>query len=281
MRNVKKSNGKAVLVDITKCTGCEKCVEACVENNNLDPVLPVTNSKEDGLSGDRFTAIVQLSEDSFAKKSCLHCIDPGCVNACIAGAIRKTDLGPVVYDPELCIGCRYCMLACPVGIPRYEWDAALPYIRKCDMCYDRLQDGKIPACVDACPHGVLSFGDRDVLLRNAKKTITADPDRYLQHVYGEHEFGGTSVIYITDVNLDKLGWTTKMQDRAVSDYTWPIISKTPILGGGVMMLLSGTFFIINRRMKMENENLQKQMLLNENKSSDNGKKHDNGVTESE
>jgi len=274
MKNEKQRNGKAILIDITKCTGCEKCVDACVEYNKLSPVLPVSNKKEDGLSGNRLTAIVQLTEDRFAKKSCLHCIDPGCVSACIAGAIKKTELGAVVYDPDICIGCRYCMLACPVGIPRYEWDKTLPYVKKCDMCYNRLLEGKQPVCVEACPNGVLTFGDRFELLKKAKETIKANPDKYIKHIYGEYEFGGTSVMYITDLKLGKLGWTTKMQDRSISDYTWPIISKTPFLGGGVLVFLSGMFFIINRRMKFENEHHEENSLKKQKEFSDEGKKSD-------
>ena len=272
MFSSKKINGKAILVDITRCTGCEQCVDACVEDNHLDPALPVATAKNDGLSGNRFTAIVQVGPERFAKKSCLHCVDPGCVNACIAGAIKKTDLGPVVYDPDVCIGCRYCMLACPVGIPRYEWDKTLPYIRKCDMCYDRLEEGKVPACVEACPNDVLTFGNRDDLIKEAKRRISQQPDTYLQHVYGEHEFGGTNVLYISDVKLDKLGWTAKMEDRSITDYTWPVISKTPFVGGGMAAFLTGAFFIINRRMKFENERAEQTMSDPGNEPSGNGKK---------
>ncbi len=266
------NNGKGILIDITRCTGCGKCVNACVEDNKLGPVLPVKNAKKDGLSGNRFTSVIRLTEDRFAKKSCFHCIDPGCVNACIAGAIKKTDEGPVVYDPDICIGCRYCMLACPAGIPRYEWDAVLPYIKKCDMCYDRLQKNKIPACVEACPNGVLTFGSRSGLLKKAKKIIGENQCKYLNHIYGEKEFGGTSVLYITDVNVDALGFSTGMAERSVSDYTWPVISKTPFVGGGVMAMLSGVFFIVNRRIKIQNENLTKQADFSKDKQSGNGKK---------
>jgi len=262
MNNI-SNKSKAILIDITKCTGCEKCVEACDSDNDLNPVIPMTNAKEDGLSGNRFTSIVQLNWNHFAKKSCLHCADPGCVSACIAGAIEKTDLGPVVYDPDKCIGCRYCMLSCPVGIPRYEWDKTIPYIRKCDMCYDRLIEGKQPACVEACPNGVLTFGNRSDLLKQAKKTIKQNPEIYLDIVYGEYDFGGTSVLYISDKKLDKLGFETKMSSLAISDYTWPIISKTPILGFSVALLLTGTNFIINRRIKLQKEKYSE--LTDENK----------------
>ncbi len=272
MMNNTDANSKAILVDITKCTGCEKCVDACIEDNNLDPKLPVKNAKNDDLSGNRFTSLVQLTEDRFVKKNCLHCLDPGCVNACIAGALKKTDEGPVVYDPDQCIGCRYCMLACPAGIPRYEWDKAVPYVRKCDMCYDRVIKGKNPACVEACPNNALTFGNRKELLKQAKKTISENLDKYIDHVYGEHEFAGTSVLYISDIKLDEFGWKTKMGSRSITDYTWPIISKTPILGGGVAAFLTGTMFIINRRMKIANEKASQVILNNKEQISENGEK---------
>lgn len=251
------SHSKAILIDVTKCTGCEKCVEACVADNQLKPVLPVPYLKKDGISENRFTSIVQLNSKRFAKKACLHCIDAGCVDACIAGALQKTEIGPVIYDPGKCIGCRYCMLACPVGIPRYEWDKTIPYVRKCDMCYDRILEGKKPACVEACPNGVLSYGTRLELLSVAREKIKKNPDKYLNHIYGEHEFGGTSVIYITDTRLDKLGFAAIMSDLSISEITWPLISKTPLLGLSVAALLTGTHFIINRRIKLQRENKSK------------------------
>jgi len=263
MKNTDVRDVKAILIDVTKCTGCEKCVEACVNENKLDPVIPISTTKEDGLSGNRFTSIVQLKWNRFAKKACLHCVDPGCVNACIAGAIKKTDLGPVIYDPDKCIGCRYCMLACPIGIPRYEWDKTIPYISKCDMCYDRLLDGQEPACVQACPNGVLTFGNRAELIGIARENIKNNSEKYLNHNYGEEEFGGTSVIYITDTELEKLGLKTEIGNLSIADFTWPIISKTPILGFSVAALLTGTHFIINRRIKLQNEKLLEKTFENE------------------
>jgi len=260
MKRIDGSNSKAILIDITKCTGCEKCVEACVNENKLGSINPFSTIKEDGLSGNRFTGIVRLKWNRFAKKSCMHCIEPGCVDACIAGAIKKTELGPVVYDPDLCIGCRYCMLACPVGIPRYEWDKSIPYIRKCDMCYDRLLDGKEPACAEACPNGVITFGERSELIKTAREKINSQPEKYLNHIYGEEEFGGTSVIYITDTELDKLGLQTKIGSHSIADFTWPIISKTPVLGFTVAALLTGTHFIINRRIKLQNKKLLEESI---------------------
>ena len=183
----------------------------------------------------------------------MHCLEPGCVDACPVGAIRKTPAGAVVYDRSKCMGCRYCMLACPLGVPRYEWEKKLPYMRKCDMCFDRLREGRVPACVEACPNGACVAGERDELLRLAKGRVAGGRSPYLPHVYGEHELGGTSVLYISDVPLERFGWPETVGSRTVSSYTWPVISKTPWVAGGVAAFLAGTFFIIRRRMQLQGE----------------------------
>jgi formate dehydrogenase iron-sulfur subunit len=263
---------KSILIDVTKCVGCEECVEACSDTKNLGKEIHFEREKKDGLSSRRLTSVIQLSENRFAKKSCLHCIDPGCVTACLCGGMEKTESGAVIYNEDKCIGCRYCMLGCPIGIPRYEWDKLLPYVKKCDMCYDRQKEGKIPACVEACPHEALVFGERDELITKARNTIRANPDRYLQHIYGEKEFGGTSVMYITDTELDAIGWESELGDRKISSITWPVMSKTPFVGGSVALFLTGTFFIINRRMKMENQELRKKNLETSESKSQEGEK---------
>ena len=243
----------AILIDITKCTGCEKCVEACNKSNNNEKEIRFPKLSDEGLSARRFTSLVKLSSDHFAKKQCFHCMKPACEEACLVGAIKKTELGPVVYDASKCIGCRYCMLACPVGIPKYEWDKQIPYMKKCNMCYERQVEGKTPACVEACPQKAAMFGNYSDLLDKAKQTISQNPDKYINHVYGEKELGGTSVLYISDVPLDALGFPEKVGDRSIHSYTWPVLSKTPILAAGVCSFLSGTLWIVNRRMKLQSK----------------------------
>jgi formate dehydrogenase iron-sulfur subunit len=149
------------------------------------------------------------------------------------------------------MGCRYCMLACPVGIPRYEWEAALPYMQKCDLCHERVTQGQIPICVGACKHGALAFGDRDRLLQAARAKVRQQPDRYLPHVYGDQELGGTSVLYITSEPLEALGWSSEVGQRTMASFTWPVISKTPWVAAGVAGFLVGAHFIIKRRMEIE------------------------------
>lgn len=249
---------KAMLIDITKCSGCEQCIAACKKSNSLEPELPIARHSKDGLSSRKLTSIVQVEENRFAKKMCLHCLQPACVDACLVGAMQKTQEGAVIYDASKCIGCRYCMLACPVGIPRYEWDKKLPYVKKCEMCFSRQQDGKTPACVAACPTGACTFGERDQLIAQAKETIAQNPGKYINHIYGEKELGGTCVLYITDTPLKTLGWPENVGDRAINSYTWPILSKTPMLAGSVFAFLSSTCFIINRRMKIQAEKQKQQ-----------------------
>jgi formate dehydrogenase iron-sulfur subunit len=245
---------KAILIDVTRCTGCERCVEACKKEHDLEPEIPARKLSPDGLSSRRLVTILRLEEAKrFVKKQCVHCQQPGCVDACLVGAITKTAAGPVIYDPSKCIGCRYCMLACPLDVPRYEWEKALPYMKKCDMCADRLAAGKPPACVEVCPNEACVLGERDELVREARNRITRAPDRYLPHVYGEKELGGTAVLYISDTPLDVLGWPANVGRRSMASFTWPVMSKTPWLAAGVATLLVGTHAIIRRRMRLEAE----------------------------
>ncbi|HKJ92948.1 MAG TPA: 4Fe-4S dicluster domain-containing protein, partial [Longimicrobiales bacterium] len=154
----------AILVDTTRCVGCEECVVACKKENDLGPdELRPGQLSVDSLSSTRFTTVLRRPGNHFVKQQCRHCLEPACVSACLVGAMQKTPEGPVIYDSELCMGCRYCMVACPYGVPRYEWDEAVPHVRKCTLCYPRLKEGKEPACVEACPHDALLFGPRTAL----------------------------------------------------------------------------------------------------------------------
>lgn len=244
----------AILVDVTRCTGCERCVTACVAANELDPRLAERDRTvaRDGLSANRLLHIAQVADGRFARRSCLHCVEPSCVSACLVGGMTKTPEGPVVYDPDKCIGCRYCMLACPFHIPRYEWDEKLPFVTKCMMCVGRLQDGGVPACVEACPHDVLTFGEREELLRQARTRLHRQPALYQNHIWGEHEFGGTSVLYISDVDLCALGWP-EQPTTPIPALTEPLIHSTPFIGLTVAAGLLGVNWVVKRRMKLAEE----------------------------
>jgi Fe-S-cluster-containing dehydrogenase component len=159
------------------------------------------------INSDNLTVIHLAKADNgqwtFVKKQCLHCNDPSCVSVCPVDAFTKRDDGVVSYDKDKCIGCRYCQVACPFDAPTFEYDEALPVIRKCDFCKDiRLAKGKEPFCADACPRGAIKFGKRGELLKEAKQRIKNNPDRYNDHVYGETEIGGTSVLVLAPKGID-------------------------------------------------------------------------------
>jgi formate dehydrogenase iron-sulfur subunit len=241
-----------VLVDVTHCVGCNKCVDACVTANGLgEAVHHIPQQASDGLSAQRWLAIVESPEGGFVRKSCRHCLDAACVSVCPVGAMTQTPEGVVLYDGEKCMGCRYCMMACPFGIPRYEWDSPAPLVRKCTLCYERLVEEKIPACVEACPEQVLTFGERSELLTLAHERLKQVPNDYLQKVYGEFEVGGTALMYISNVSLDFLGFSGAPIEDAYPELTWEWLSKVPAITVGAAGLMTGLFWIIGRRMQAE------------------------------
>jgi formate dehydrogenase iron-sulfur subunit len=245
----------AILTDTTRCTGCEKCVVACKQENGLEERDHRWRGQQtvDGLSSTRFCAVLRQPNDRFVRQQCRHCRHPACVSACLVGAMQKSPEGPVIYDQSLCMGCRYCLVACPYGIPRYDWDRAVPLVRKCTMCYERLMKNKdaVPACVEACPEKATIFGDRNDLLKEAHDRLDTNPGKYVPQVYGEHEVGGTSVLYISDAPLDFLP-DLDDDDRygPLPDRTWASLRNVPpiILGMGGLML--GIHWIIGRRMRV-------------------------------
>lgn len=255
----------AILTDLSKCIGCGACALACEEINGLPP-----QEKPTKLSHDAWTALESRGGVN-VRRQCMHCLDPACVSVCPVTALQKTKEGPVIYDETRCIGCRYCMLACPFGVPTYEWEKPLPRVQKCIMCYDkRVKQGMQPACTAACPTGATIFGDRDDLIREAQRRIEKSPQRYVDHIYGVKEAGGTSVLYISPVPFAELGFKTHVQDTSYPKLTWAVLSKIPSIVsiGGVLMI--GIHWVINRRMtvpKVESAGL---------KTSDSDRSHRNG-----
>ena len=210
--NIISEDRMGVLVDTTVCIGCRKCEWACkgahdidagsFEDYNHDEVFE-TNRRPDFENRTVVNKYIEEDDKSrTVKLQCMHCDHPACVSACIVGAISKVENGSVIWDTDLCIGCRYCMVACPFQIPTFEYHKALdPQIVKCDFCIDRTNDGKLPACVEICPVEALTYGTREELIIEAKKRISNNPDKYYNHVYGEYEVGGTSWLYLADKNL--------------------------------------------------------------------------------
>jgi len=251
----------AILTDTTLCTGCETCVHACKETYELGRDRAWRwKTNVDDLSSTRFTTIITRPGSRHIRQQCRHCKEPACVSACLVGALQKTDIGPVIYDEHRCMGCRYCMVACPYGIPRYKWESPVPYVRKCILCYDRIKQGLQPACTEACPYGATIFGTRAEMLAEARRRIKANPGKYYPkdapRIYGEHEVGGTAVLYISDISLDFLGWQPDLGTEPVPALTWGALSKVPPIAFGVAAVMSGIYWVIGRRIRLQAEAAQ-------------------------
>jgi Fe-S-cluster-containing dehydrogenase component len=201
-----------LLYDTTLCIGCRACVVACTEANNLTPDTAWSDGKwqtPPDLNANTKTLIKLYSEggqQSFVKQQCMHCLDPACANACMLGALKKGQFGIVSYDATYCVGCRYCETACPFNVPKFEWANALtPKIVKCELCRHRLAVGLEPACTEVCPRQAVIFGKRSDLLAEAHRRLAEHPDRYVPHVYGETEAGGTQCLYLSHVAFEQIG----------------------------------------------------------------------------
>ncbi len=250
------TNPFGCLVDVTRCIGCRKCEMACNQVNHLpEPKTrfddqSVLNTKRRPINT-AYTVVNSYSTGkldtqskpvpSFVKIQCMHCQDPACVSACITGALSKLENGTVRYDVSRCIGCRYCMVACPFEIPAYDYhDPLTPQVRKCTFCLDRLEQGKPPGCASICPTEAITFGRRDTLLDVARKRIAESPARYVDHIYGEHEAGGTSWLYIAGQPFDRLGFLdvpdsplpqrTESIQHALFSYLWSPAVLFGVLG---------------------------------------------------
>jgi formate dehydrogenase iron-sulfur subunit len=237
---------KAILFDAVLCVGCEACVDGCVEANGLPA------KAEPGLHADRFTSLEDLGDDVYLRKMCMHCVDPSCASACPVGALKKTADGPVVYEYEKCIGCRYCMIACPFKVPTYEWASRMPHVRKCHMCSDRVAAGLQTACAEACPAEATMFGDRAEMIALAWKRIAEDPDSYAQRVYGLTEAGGTCVLVIGSQEFMDTAFDPRVPHESLPEKTWVVLSQIPTAVGVAGTTLLGLHWIIRRRMKLMN-----------------------------
>lgn len=276
-----KSN--ATLIDTTMCIGCRSCQATCKQWNDLEGVK--TELPDDGLglqnpkllSAKTYTVVTFSEIDDeqapsgmryiASKRGCMHCLEPACASACPVTAFHKTENGSVGYDSDKCLGCRYCMWACPFGAPTADWDSLAPKIHKCTGCSDRAAEmapaerngeklsaedaqgflaahGR-PACVNQCPTGALKYGDRDELLAEAHQRIADNPKKYVDHIYGEKEAGGTGVLYLASVPFEQLGFPQ------VGEHSYPgrsvtALSAVPpaVLGMGALL---GSVYAFNKR----------------------------------
>lgn len=240
-----------VLVDTTVCIGCRRCEWACKTAHDMEtPPLESYDSKEVFEKSRRpdhtaLTVVNRYNENKNqinVKVQCMHCDEPACVSACIVGAFSKKENGSVVWDESKCIGCRYCMVACPFQVPAFEFEKAIePKIMKCDFCAPRTAEGKLPACVEICPMEALVYGKRSHLIEVARERIRLYPGGYVNHIFGENEVGGTSWMYLSSVSFQKLDFpklgnnpapgVSEAIQHGVFAYFIPPVSLYAILGG--------------------------------------------------
>jgi Fe-S-cluster-containing dehydrogenase component len=246
-------DGPAVLVDTTRCVGCRACEAACAEKNGLPPP-PASDEAFEArrdMTTTSFTVVNRAAgpdgQPRYAKKQCMHCLSPACASACPVRALDKQPEGPVTYDPSRCMGCRYCMVACPFEVPRYEYQSRTPRVRKCGFCADRQLAGLAPACASVCPSGALTFGRRSELLDEAKRRIYTRPGRYARHVYGEHEAGGTSWLYLADVAFAELALADGVPERAYPELVSGALGAPPMVMTLWPPLLMGLYAFTRRR----------------------------------
>jgi formate dehydrogenase iron-sulfur subunit len=276
---------RATLIDITNCIGCRACQVACKqwneregEETELEAELGFQNPAT--LSAKTYTLIAFHEmenpqkpggvESAFVMQRCLHCLEPACASACPTTALYRQADGPVTYDVDKCIGCRYCMLACPWDVPTAEWNSLAPKISKCTHCADRADqpvpiafNGKslpedagmrfteriaTPACVKACPADALRYGTRDEMLALAHKRISNRPDKYIDHVYGEKELGGTTVMYLSAVPFEKLGFPT-YGEKPFPAFTSVALGAVPPAVMTVGALLGATYAFFRKRVQ--------------------------------
>jgi len=257
-QNILSEDRKGVLVDTTECIGCRKCEYACKVAHDI-PAGSADDFEDKSVyekmrrpDDTNLTVVNAYKPDEgmespvTVKVQCMHCDQPACLSACIVGAFSKNEEGVVVWDDSKCIGCRYCMVACPFQIPAYEYDKALePRVVKCDWCIDRQKEDKLPACVEICPVEALTFGTRSELIQLARKKIQANPDRYIDHIYGEDEVGGTSWMYLAGHNFNKFDFpklnsqpapgVSEAIQHGVFAYFVPPVAFYALLGGVMWM----------------------------------------------
>ncbi len=243
-----------VLVDTTVCIGCRNCEWACknahgLPTKNLDSYSDRSVFEKMRRPSEKALTVINqypnpknVKIPTDVKVQCMHCDHPACVSACIVGAMSKQENGAVIWDTDKCIGCRYCMVACPFQVPAFQYDKALnPKIMKCDFCFERTKAGKLPACVEICPVETLTYGPRSELIKIARDKIRHNPDRYVDHIYGEYEAGGTSWMYLANQDFAKLAFpkpgdkpmpgTSESIQHGIFAYFVPPVFFYAILGG--------------------------------------------------
>lgn len=253
-------NSKGVLFDATRCIGCRKCEAACNKVNDLpEPEAPFDDLSvldERRRTTEKAYTIVNKyetpgqGEPVYRKFQCNHCQEPACASACFVKAFTKQPSGAVTYNPDVCVGCRYCMIACPFNIPAYEYGEPLtPRVMKCHMCHPWISSGKreVPGCVEACPKEALTYGTREGLLEIARRRISKQPELYIDHVYGETEMGGTNWMYISHVPFSEIGLREDLGNTSAPALTSGSLAAVPVVVATWPVLLGGIYAISKRK----------------------------------
>jgi formate dehydrogenase iron-sulfur subunit len=278
-----KADRYAVLVDTTVCIGCRRCEWACNEWNK-NPNQPIKSFEEKSVfnkirrtHAQTFTVVNRFfkkkdSKPVYVKKQCMHCEDPACLSACFVDAFKKTKKGAVVYNEGVCVGCRYCMVACPFDIPAYEYnDPITPRVTKCTFCFNRIsKDAQSPACVQICPTETLRFGKRSDLINLAHERIRNNPQKYVDHVYGENEVGGTSWLYLSAVPFDEIGLRTDLGNKTIPSMSKGFLFMTKVFEVvAAWPLVFAAFYALS---KFKDKHKDNEKTSAENKVGEHGKK---------
>jgi Fe-S-cluster-containing dehydrogenase component len=270
-----------MLFDSTLCVGCRACQQACKASNELPPDLVrsaggVYDAPTDLNSSTK--NVIKLMQDGersqFMKQQCMHCVDPSCVSVCMLGALHKegegkrstpgirpekAGTGIVLYDRSLCVGCRYCQIACAFNVPKFEWREPFPLIVKCELCRHRGDEKKAgplaqanPACCEVCPRGAVIFGEREDLLAQATARVAAHPEAYDPHVYGTTEGGGTQVLYLTakGIRFEQLG-LPRLPEESSAHFSESVSHAPYLMGVTPVVLYAAVALVINRNQKKE------------------------------
>lgn len=233
-------NGRelATLIDIRKCIGCEACVEACRDANEAkypEPQKPFPrmyparvkaedwSQPKDRQNRERLTpynwvfiqeatVMVNGEETSLTfPRRCMHCQNPPCADLCPWGAARKLKNGITLIHPDICLGGSKCKSVCPWEVPQRQTGVGLyldllpayagnGVMYKCDRCYNRIEAGELPACIEECPEEVQTIGPRDEIVREAHRLAQEEG----LYIYGETENGGTNTLYLSPVPFEEL-----------------------------------------------------------------------------
>jgi len=259
-------DGMGVLVDLTRCIGCRSCEAACNKEQKLpEPSAPFDDTSvfehkrrpdENALTVVNRYEVQNSKGPVYRKVQCNHCNEPGCLTSCFVNAYTKTKEGAVIYNSKVCVGCRTCMVACPFNVPGYSYSSAFnPVVKKCIFCYDtRLKYGKPPACVEICPQEVLTFGNRKDLIKIGHERIRSNPDKYVDHIYGEKEVGGTGWMYLSNVPFDQVGFDTTLSNDPIISNVKEFLGTVPMVLAIWPALFTGFHLLANKKQHHDDNN---------------------------